>query len=543
MVHAKRWLFLVHRWLGVLLCAFFAMWFISGVVMMYVGYPKLTPAERLEHLPDLHGAPVVLEPAQALTAAGLQGPLQDLRLAVASAGRPVYLATPAHEAPSSRGKNRRIPRPIALVIDAETGATLAGVDADHALASATAYAGPGVAVAHEGTLDEDAFTHSRALDPHRPLHRVRLDDAQGTVLYISGRTGEVVRDATRTERVWNYAGAWIHWLYPFRGNVFNAYWADIVNWLSILGIAMTVLGTVVGVMRWRFSGTYRNGRRSPYPGAMMRWHHVAGLLFAAIAFTWIFSGLMSMNPWRIFDSSATALRTEAMHGGPLTLPEQPASVQALLTAAPAGVRELRWTRTAGHSLVQALAPGHSPRLLDASTAQAHTWAQGELEAAVARLLPAPVERIDTLRAYDTYYYTRAAHTMGGGTEKPLPVLRVVFGDAQASWVHVDPHTGTVLGRIDGHRRMYRWLFGMLHSWDWLPLLAHRPLWDIVMIVLSLGGAAMSLTGVVIGWRRVTLKLRTRRAGSRRPRPATGAQPPEGAVSTVSICAGSRNRSA
>ncbi|MGB3879925.1 MAG: PepSY domain-containing protein, partial [Diaphorobacter nitroreducens] len=94
MVHAKRWLFLVHRWLGVLLCAFFAMWFVSGVVMMYVGYPKLTPAERLMHLPPLRGAAVALEPDQALAAARLQGPLRDLRLAVASGGRAVYLATP-----------------------------------------------------------------------------------------------------------------------------------------------------------------------------------------------------------------------------------------------------------------------------------------------------------------------------------------------------------------------------------------------------------------------------------------------------------------
>ena len=517
MVHAKRWLFLIHRWLGVLLCAFFAMWFVSGVVMMYVGYPKLTPAERLEHLPPLRSAPVVLEPAQALAAAGLHGgTLQDLRLSLASAGRAVYLATPAHEAPGTRPKNARAPRPSAVVIDATTGTVLTSVDTAHALASAAAYAGTGVNVTHEGAVDEDAFTHSRALDTHRPLHRVRLDDAEGTVLYISGKTGEVVRDATRTERVWNYAGAWIHWLYPFRGNVFNAYWTDIVNWLSILGIAVTVLGTVVGVMRWRFSGTYRNGTRSPYPGAMMRWHHIAGLLFAVITFTWIFSGLMSMNPWRIFDSGAAPLRMEAMHGGSLLLPEQPASVQALLAAAPASVRELRWTRTAGHTLVQATAPGVRTALLDAASAQVHTWDKGALQAAVARLLPAPVERIDTLQAYDTYYYTRDAHTMGGGADKPLPVLRAVFADAQASWVHLDPHTGAVLGRIDSHRRLSRWLFGMLHSWDWLPLITLRPLWDIVMIVLSLGGVAMSLTGVVIGWRRVGLKLRASR--QRRPLP-------------------------
>ena len=40
----KRWLFLVHRWLGIGICLLFAMWFVSGMVMMYVGYPKLTEA-------------------------------------------------------------------------------------------------------------------------------------------------------------------------------------------------------------------------------------------------------------------------------------------------------------------------------------------------------------------------------------------------------------------------------------------------------------------------------------------------------------------
>ena len=506
MVQAKRWLFLVHRWLGVLLCAFFAMWFISGVVMMYVGYPKLTPAERLKRLPTLRTAPVVLEPGQALVAAGLQGPLQDLRLAVASGGRPVYLATPAHDLPAAGGKNHRMQRAAAIVIDAENGAVLTNVDAAHALASATAYAGPGIAVTHEGETDEDAFTHSRALDPHRPLHRVRLEDSAGTVLYVSGKTGEVVRDATRTERVWNYVGAWIHWLYPFRGNVFNAYWTDIVNWLSILGIVVTVLGSVIGVMRWRFAGTYRSGRRTPFPSAWARWHHVAGLLFMVVTLAWIFSGLMSMNPWRIFDSGAPALRANAMHGGPLQLPHAGAPVTTLLQAALTDTRELRWTRTAGHTLVQALPASGPPTVLDAHTALPHAWQPGELEAAAARLVDAPLQRVETLRAYDAYYYTRDAHTMTGGTDKPLPVLRLVFGDPHASWVHLDPHTGAVLGRLDRHRRTSRWLFGLLHSWDWLPLLQRRPLWDVLLVALSVGGTVISLSGIVLGWRRVRRKL-------------------------------------
>ena len=197
--------------------------------------------------------------------------------------------------------------------------------------------------------------------------------------------------------------------------------------------------------------------------------------------------------------------------------------------------------------MQAHAPGHRTLLLNTASATPHAWAEGELQAAVARLLPAPVARIDTLQAYDTYYYTRAPHTMGGSAEKPLPVLRVVFDDPQASWVHVDPHTGTVLNRVDRHRRVHRWLFGMLHSWDWMPLLSARPLWDMVLIVLSLGGLAISLTGIMIGWRRVGLKMRRSRKG----RPATPPKQPEiyshhaldGEAPTSSICSGSRNFSA
>ncbi|MBN9342292.1 MAG: PepSY domain-containing protein, partial [Comamonadaceae bacterium] len=326
MPHAKRWLFLAHRWLGVLLCAFFAMWFVSGVVMMYVGYPKLTPAERLRHLPPLP-ATGLLEPAQALRAAGLDGPLQALRLAAASGARAVYLATPAH------GPARTV------VIDAATGERLARAGAARALASALAFQAqmpPGAAMLEPpqylGEIGEDAFTHSRALDAHRPLHKLQLHDAAATVLYVSSQTGEVVRDAPRRERAWNYLGAWIHWLYPLRGGVLDAWWAGIVDSLALLGIALALTGTVAGVWRWRFAGRYRSGARTPYPGAVMRWHHVAGLLFALSTSTWIFSGLMSMNPWKIFDSGAPALRTTALHGGQLQLAEGAARVQALLQA-------------------------------------------------------------------------------------------------------------------------------------------------------------------------------------------------------------------
>lgn len=515
----KRWLFLTHRWLGIVLCIFFALWFISGVVMMYVGYPKLTPAERLAHLPSLGDGAGLLAPRQALEKAGIEGPLKELRLAAGRGGQAVYLVVPESPPSDATGRRRTPPGSGTVVVDAATGQRLRGADTALALASAAAYAGPGVSaegLRHLGLVQEDAFTHSKALDAHRPLHLVQLPDAQGTQLYVSSLTGEVVRDATRSERGWNYAGAWIHWLYPFRGNAFDPYWSDIVNWLSIAGIAVTLLGTVVGVMRWRLRQPYRHGSRSPYPGRLMRWHHISGLLFALIAFTWIFSGLMSMNPWRVFDTGAAPLRTAALQRVALQVTAEDAAPAALLATAGGAVRELRWVPVLGTLTVQALRATGRPQLLDSRSAQAWQVDELALRRAAAGLLDAPVARIERLDAYDFYYYDREAHTMSGGNERPLPMLRVVYQDPQASWVHLDPHTGAVLGRTDVGRRTSRWLFALLHSWDWLPLLNQRPLWDIVMIALSAGGALLSLTGVVVGWRRLGLKLRATRKNLARP---------------------------
>lgn len=496
-IRAKRLLFLAHRWLGIAMCLLFAMWFVSGVVMMYVGYPKLTEAERLEHLPPLDPAADLLAPRAALDRAGVSGPLKELRLAAGSGGRPVYLASAGKGAP--------------VAIDARSGGRIAPTDAARALASAAAFAGPGVGLRYLGPVGEDAYTHSRALDLHRPLHRVQLGDEAATLLYVSGRTGEVVRDATRVERLWNYAGAWIHWLYPLRGNAFDRYWTDIVNWLSIAGIAMALAGAVVGVLRWRFRRPYRSGARTPYPGALMRWHHLSGLLFALVTITWIFSGLMSMNPWKLFDTGAPPLHSAALHGGPLVLSGEDADPGALLRAAGGGVRELRWTRVLGRTIVLAQPAGGRPLLLDGATARPAAIDRAALLEALPRLVDARVARVEELKAYDLYYYARDAHTMTGGSDKPLPALRVVFEDPHATWVHVDPHTGAVLNRIDSGKRASRWLFAMLHSWDWLPLLERRPLWDLVLIALSAGGALLSITGVVIGWRRLGRTLGRRAA--------------------------------
>lgn len=533
----KRWILLGHRWLGIGTCLLFFLWFLSGVVMMYVGHPKLTWQERLEHLPPLEASQSLLSPADAFRQAGIHGTVTDLRLANARAGQPVYIAQvrpdskPAPDAPR--------PEPHLVALDARTGTLLPPTDPATALASAQVYleqgglshpssssalpassprqpspAGaqdtPGKPL-YQGITVEDAHTHSAAMDLHRPLHKVLLPDAEQTLLYISGTTGEVVRDAPRLERGFNYLGAWLHWLYLFRDTAID--WTDLIIWLSIIGTVATLSGFLAGIIRWRFSRPYRSGSRSPFAPGALRWHHILGLVFALTTFTWIFSGLMSMNPWDIFEADESIIDARRI-SNPDTQPSRAiATPQALLASTP--VRELQWHTLLDKARVKAIRahdvpPGSTdqPVLLSARSGKPYTLEPERLRSALFTLQAGYPPRIDILQQDDFYYYSRTEHTMTGGRKPhPLPIWRVRYDDPNKTWLHIDPATGQVLSELDSYQRTERWLFALLHSWDWLPLLQNRPLWDIVMLVLAAGGLALSATGIWIAGHRLHIKTR------------------------------------
>ena len=506
----KRALYLTHRWLGVVLCLFMAMWFLSGVVMMYVGYPKLTNHERLSALPLLTGSNCCVSLPEALAAAkgigasvsgsaNVNTPPRAARL-TSVAGAPRYVFT-------FEGNQR-------VAVDAQSGKRIERVSAPDAVASARAFM-RNTQAEYVGVVTEDAWTHSAALKPYRPLHHIQMHDAAGTTLYVASNTGEVVRDASRLERNWNWLGAWIHWLYPFRGGALDAAWHDIVVYTSIVGTVLAIVGMVLGVWRWRFSGQYKTGSRSPYREGWMRWHHIVGLVFGVLTVTFIFSGLMSMNPFKVLDSGAPKLDQRA--GASTRWQASAFSVDThdaikRFAATDFTPVELEWRVVDGKGYVLALDALARSRLLAANSTKpaAEPFARfemGMLQSMVTRWFPNnKVTEATVLTEYDTYYYSREAHTMSGGSSKPLPVLRVKFDDANATWLHLDPYTGATLNQLDSHRRVGRWLFAFLHSFDWLPLLNNRPAWDFWMILISVGGFVTSFTGIVIGWRRLRQKV-------------------------------------
>jgi hypothetical protein len=126
-------------------------------------------------------------------------------------------------------------------------------------------------------------------------------------------------------------------------------------------------------------------------------------------------------------------------------------------------------------------------------------------AARAVMPEAPIDGMQWMDDYDAYYYDR-------DRRRSLPVLRVRYGDPQRTWLYFDPRQGTIARKEERLSRINRWLYHGFHSFDFPFLYHRRPLWDVVVLVLSAGGLALSATTLTASWRR--LRRAARRVTSR-----------------------------
>ncbi|WP_256081525.1 PepSY domain-containing protein [Massilia sp. YIM B04103] len=477
----KRQLHLLHRWLGIGIGLLVLLWFGSGIVMMYVPYPKLSEQERMGWLPALDAAQVKVSAWDAWQSTAQPGTPGAVKINTV-AGRPAY-----HFMSNGRWWS----------VWADNGAAL---HVTEAMVQAAALSATSSATALSvDQIDLDQWTFG-SVKMHRPLYRVEADDAAGSVLYVSGRTGELVRDTTRSERAWNWAGSVIHWIYFTPLRTHGQPWRQVVMWTSGAAFLLVMAGMVLGIQRVRLRQPYASGRRSPYRG-WQAWHHWLGLVIGTLTLTWLFSGWLSVTPFDWLSSpGVTAKDKLAFAGGPLNQEDLSRVLAPAIRARP-GLLELEWRRVGGKLYFSAL-ERTGRRLLNPESGTVVTSIPNEaLLLAVRATRPdIPLQAVDLLASGDSYYYSHHA-------DRPFPVMRVQFMLADDTSFYIDPAQGTLVGHVDSNGKWNRWLFNGLHQLDFAASLRTRPVWDVMVASLSVLGAMLSTSGLVLGWRR----LRKRRA--------------------------------
>lgn len=511
----KRWCLLAHLYLGVAFCALFIVWFVSGVVMMYQGYPSLTAREKLAQLPPIDCSTCRVSVAAVLAVAPPRASLADLRLGMLGR-RPVWRLR------DSAGRWS--------AVYADTAARVEPLDTLAASAIAAEFVAPRrhrwmrSPTAHyvSTLIDADQWTLTRTVRAQMPLMRFDIDDAVGTRAYVSPRSGEVVSLSSHRERVLSWFGAIPHWIYPTMLRRHAAAWSALIIGLSGLGTIMSLAGLAIGVWQWRWRPrvlrNHTRQARSPYRDFMMRWHHVFGLIFGVFVCTWVFSGLMSMNPgsWSP-GAGLTATQTRAWAGDSITpamVLSSPHEIWEVLRRAGRVPKELRFTQVAGRAYWIASDGDNATSLVraDSEPVMLTRLPVSMLVSQAAALIPqAQVRAVVIMDQYDQYY-------RDPDKQRPLPVLRIKLDDPARTWVYIDPATGAIAQKREWRSRLERWLYDGLHTLDFEWLISRRPLWDVVLITLSLGGLLCSVTGMVVAWRwlRATLAgnaSRRRRSGA------------------------------
>jgi hypothetical protein len=342
------------------------MWFISGIVMMYVPYSRVQEAARLH----------MQQPIPWQSCCNYGSLIDDAQIARAQVE--IHLGMPALRLRllGERDFLFDLTNGVRIPVDADTARKVA-------LEARSGVIGRPATIIDYEQVPFDQFTLGRA-PRDRPFHRFTFDDPDRTTIYVSGTAGQIVTWTTAGHRFWNWLGTIPHFLYFQSLRVQQEVWSQTVIWTSLLGTFLTVVGIILGVAQL---GRGKEGKLSPYRGRFY-WHHVVGLIFGVLTLTWVFSGLISMNPWGFLEGRGRG-EASLVEGSSPRWKDVKASLEALrtqlagsgvvsLTTAPFGGR-LYWMATFNDGGVKRLdISGHVAQTSEAELAQAAQRIAGDV---------------------------------------------------------------------------------------------------------------------------------------------------------------------
>ena len=467
-----------HRWISIALCLMFAAWFASGIVMIYVPFPSLSDGERIERSEFVDTSDIT----------SLSESFKAAEINIASRIRLLqYQERPILVVEGDSSK--------VVAVFADSSELVPKLTVENSRDIAEKFSDSPIISVSDQIMYDQWVVHDR-FDPYRPFFRVDLDDEDRTHLYVSTKTTEVHQKTNRQQRLWNYFGAVIHWIYPTVIRKDWALWDQLVWWVSLFGILGVIAGIILG-LKHSVTGWKRGSEllSSPFSG-WLAWHHKLGFIFGVFVLLWIFSGWLSMDHGRLFSTPNPTLNQETnLRGIQLSAALNQVSQEDLNKFS--NVREFEISALDGRAMLIAK-NGHTSELLftEANSSPNQEYLISTARSAVSQAWPETAIKSSYMVAADDVY----GHLREGSF--PKKTLRIVLDDIDETWVHINLDDGHIVSVMDKSRRLYRWLFNGIHSLDLPGFSNKRPLWDIFMVVLMLTGTIFSITGLILAYKKL-----------------------------------------
>ena len=473
----------IHRITGTVIALFFAMWFITGLVLLYHPYPRLSDADINGHCETL---PHSLPPLETITTQ-LTAPMQALSIRQFQGQTLVDITT----ADTTYTCCANGTMPVAPI----TSETIMRV----------AHRWVNASVVRIDTLHERQqwVLYSR-YEKNLPIYRLFFDDAGKHQLYIDSRTAEVLQFTDRSSRIWAWLGAIPHKLYfpIIRKNV--DVWEAAITIGGLFCLLAAVSGIYVGIEMLLRNRKYKKRWGSPYKKWTYRWHHLAGLVFGIFIAAWGLSGMMAMQripKWLIPMEGDYFFKESKMWNSDEMQPLEKYTLNyRLLTSKYPDLKQVSWM-SIGDIPVYRIVNGKDELYIDASgkTVKELSLSEKTIEKAIKRMKGKDCRfTIQLMDEYDQYYLSRTRSL-------PLPVYQVNIQDADKTTYYINPCNGETK-YFTQNKRAKKWVFSGIHYLNIKWLVEHPRVWTILIWTLCLGGTFVSLTGVVLGIRYIKRKF-------------------------------------
>ncbi len=484
MKRISKFLIKIHKASGSLLSLMFVVWFISGIVLIFDGFPHASREDRFLHLQELK--PLHFE--------NLQAPSPDFRGEVSLEicdGKPVYRVQNGRKAKST--------------FNAETLEPVSCFSENYAVKLSEAFLGSTVKEVQKMN-DLDQWVPWSYYKPLLPFFKCTMNDPAHTVMYVSEKTGEIIQQTTRKSRWSARFGAIPHWIYFKQLKSVGDTWRIVVIILSGLGVLMSLTGVYAGIVRLK---KRKQKGLTPYKKFWFKWHHLIGFFFGLFVFTFILSGLISVTSipdWMVGVNSTEKVKVRWNEKLDLN-GQQTITPKAIYNALnkKQGIRKIEWKTVFGQ-------PQYQVYYDDYQIPEVYALQNGKIEA----LTPFSLEDVklhakEILRdiqyiikpqpGYDYYY---AGSAMRYLSEQ---AIKIELEDAAETWIYINPASGAEVKRLTKNSRVRRWLYRFLHTFDIPPLKKVDGLRKTILILLSIGGIVVSFTGLVLSRRWFNRNLR------------------------------------
>ena len=488
---ANRIIQRLHRFTGTVIAIFFIMWFVTGIVLLYHGYPRVTATDRYSHmqsidsigLPYLYDIPGLSDTVAAATVSLCRTSGENV-WTISGISR--HVATPMDATPDTGGR---------YVLDGDSliaPKALAGTDID---SIARVWAN-GAGIVRIDTLRErQQWVMYERYERSLPILRYFFDDDERSEVFVAQATGEVLQTTTSSQRFWSWIGAIPHKLYipALRKDVKR--WEGVLLACGLFCLVAALSGMYMGIYYLVVAVRRRQGFGSPFKSRIWKYHHIGGLIFGVFLIAWGISGSLAMQrvpKWMVDYEGDYFVSSSKLWGRkPLPLSCYRLDYRQLFDRYE-DVKSISWEHF-GDLPAYLVVTGTEEVYVDASSEGSVTplnLSREVVEQAVERYFgkdtPYSMSLMDD---YDEYYLSRP-----GGY--PLPVWKVDVDNNDGSRLYISPSDGYVK-YLNRNRMAKKWLFSATHYLGIKYFVLHETIRHLCLWILSLGCVFVCATGLGI----------------------------------------------